>query len=64
MAKKTLDVTLVDLTLHELAAAGDVKQIEAHVKRGKIASINEKDEDYGNRMPLHIAAQTGMIDAN
>ena len=52
---------LTDLTLHELAATGDVKQIEACVKLGKTASINEHDEEYGFRMPLHIAAQTGIL---
>ena len=51
---------LTDLTLHELASNGDVKQIEACVKLGKTESINEQDEEYGFRMPLHIAAQIGM----
>ena len=50
---------LTDLTLHELASNGDVKQIEACVKLGKTESINEQDEEYGFRMPLHIAAQIG-----
>ena len=51
---------LTDLTLHELASTGDVKQIEACVKLGRTESINEQDEEYGFRMPLHIAAQIGM----
>ena len=50
---------LTDLTLHEYAATGDVKQIEAHVKLGKTASINDQDDEYGYRTPLHIAAQKG-----
>ena len=48
-----------DLTLHELAAQGDAKQIEAHIKHGKTASINQNDEDFGRRTPLHLAAQKG-----
>ena len=55
---------LTDLTLHELAAACDVRQLEAHVRLGKVSGINDQDEEYGYRMPLHIAAQTGNIFLN
>ncbi len=48
-----------DLTLHELAAQGDLKQIDSYIKHGKTAFINEKDEDFGYRTPLHLAAQKG-----
>ncbi|XP_028406302.1 ankyrin repeat domain-containing protein 66-like [Dendronephthya gigantea] len=52
---------VMELMLHEAAANGDDKRIEelqVYLKRGKI-SVNQADVEWGNRTPLHCAAERG-----
>ena len=51
-----------DLMLHEAACAGDEFKLASnlnYVKRGKM-DINFKDDEYGERTPLHCAAGMGI----
>ena len=50
-----------DLMLHEAACAGDDFRLATninYVKRGKM-DINFKDDEYGDRTPLHCSAGEG-----
>ena len=50
-----------ELMLHEAAANGDdrrIEELQVYVKRGKIL-INQPDVEWGNRTPLHCAAESG-----
>ena len=52
---------VMELVLHEAAANGDDKRIEelqVYLRRGKI-SVNQADVEWGNRTPLHCAAERG-----
>ena len=50
-----------ELMLHEAAANGDdrrIEELQVYVKRGKLL-INQPDVEWGNRTPLHCAAERG-----
>ncbi|XP_046858661.1 ankyrin repeat domain-containing protein 66-like [Xenia sp. Carnegie-2017] len=52
---------LLELLLHEAAANGDdrrIEELQSFIKRGTIL-INVTDEGWGNRTPLHCAAERG-----
>ena len=56
----------MELMLHEAAANGDDKKIEElqiYLKRGKML-INQADVEWGNRTPLHCAAERGVRGIN
>jgi hypothetical protein len=52
---------VMELMLHEAAANGDdrrIEELQIYIKRGKIL-INQPDLEWGNRTPLHCAAEGG-----
>ena len=52
---------VMELLLHEAAASGDdrrIEELQIYLKRGKIL-INQPDVEWGNRTPLHCAAERG-----
>ena len=67
MAEKQSSAQVVmELMLHEAAANGDDKKIEElqiYLKRGKML-INQADVEWGNRTPLHCAAERGVRGIN
>ena len=52
---------VMELLLHEAAANCDdrrIEELQSFIKRGTIL-INVTDEGWGNRTPLHCAAERG-----
>ena len=57
---------VMELVLHEAAANGDdrrIEELQIYLKRGKIL-INQPDVEWGNRTPLHCAAERGKLWSN
>ena len=53
---------VMELLLHEAAANGDdrrIEELQIYLKKGKM-SINQPDVEWGNRTPLHCAAERGV----
>ena len=48
-----------DLQAHEFASRGEFRLLDTLIRAGKALNINHHDEDFGQRTPLHLAAQKG-----
>ena len=53
---------VMELVLHEAACNGDdrrIEELQIYLKKGKIL-INQPDAEWGERTPLHCAAERGQ----
>lgn len=54
---------VMELLLHEAASKGDdkkIEELEVYLRKGRIL-INQPDVEWGNRTPLHWAAERGTV---
>lgn len=63
--KQSSAQVVMELMLHEAAANADdrkIEELQVYLKRGKIL-INQADVEWGNRTPLHCAAERGVFNS-
>ena len=61
--KQSSAQVVMELMLHEAAANADdrkIEELQVYLKIGKIL-INQADVEWGNRTPLHCAAERGVF---